>query len=205
MSILAAVLLAIAGLVCAPVAWGTSALSAMQVRLLALFGTALALTACILALNAKESAPAWLAAPAAVLAAGGLGAALTVAALSATRIVGRATDAARPEEAEASAQAAGPAEASGGAPAGDPPADPGSALLRGGALIGVFERIAISATLLAGWPEGLAVVLAVKGLGRFPELKQAHGQATSERFILGTLVSVLAAAACAGIGILIRG
>ena len=30
------------------------------------------------------------------------------------------------------------------------------------------------AGLLAGWPEGLAVVLAVKGLARYPELREAR-------------------------------
>ncbi|WP_394161404.1 hypothetical protein [Galactobacter valiniphilus] len=209
MSILAAILLAVSGLVCAPVAWGTQALSVWQVRLLAALGTVLALAACLLGLVSGEHAPAWLAAPAAVIAAVGLGSALTVTALSATRVVGRATEASPPEAVsdvgEDVVEPAIVAPASGGSATAEPPADPGSPLLRGGALIGVFERIAISATLLAGWPEGLAVVLAVKGLGRFPELKQAHGQATSERFILGTLVSVLAAAACAGLGILLRG
>lgn len=74
-----------------------------------------------------------------------------------------------------------------------------AAALRGGATIGVLERIAICATLLAGLPEGVAVVLAVKGLGRYPELR-APG--TSERFIVGTFTSVLWAVACAGIGLL---
>ncbi|MDR2255794.1 MAG: hypothetical protein LBE25_07360 [Arthrobacter sp.] len=202
MSIVGAVLLGLSGLVCAPVAWGTAALSALQVRLLALFGALLAGAACILALQDAPRAPAWLAAPAAVIAAVGLGSALTVAALSATRVVGRATEA-PVQEGPASAPAATPVLPAPGTP--EAPADPGSALLRGGALIGVFERLAIASTLLAGWPEGLAVVLAVKGLGRFPELKQAHGQATSERFILGTLVSVLAAAGCAGVGLALRG
>jgi hypothetical protein len=198
MSIVGAVLLGLSGLVCAPVAWGTAALSALQVRLLALFGALLAGAACILALQDAPRAPAWLAAPAAVIAAVGLGSALTVAALSATRVVGRATEAHVQEGPAATPVLPAPETP-------EAPADPGSALLRGGALIGVFERLAIASTLLAGWPEGLAVVLAVKGLGRFPELKQAHGQATSERFILGTLVSVLAAAGCAGVGLALRG
>lgn len=72
-------------------------------------------------------------------------------------------------------------------------------LLRGGATIGVLERIAICGTLLAGLPEGVALVLAVKGLGRYPELRSPG---TSERFIVGTFTSVLWAAACAGIGML---
>jgi hypothetical protein len=40
-------------------------------------------------------------------------------------------------------------------------------------------------------------VLAVKGLGRYPELRAAHRPGLAERFIIGTLVSVLWAALCA--------
>jgi hypothetical protein len=79
------------------------------------------------------------------------------------------------------------------------PSDP--QVLRGGAWIGVLERAAVAATLLAGWPEGLAVVLAVKGLGRYAELK---APAAAERFILGTLASALWAAACVGVVLLLR-
>ncbi|RNL65081.1 hypothetical protein EFK50_03665 [Nocardioides marmoriginsengisoli] len=69
-------------------------------------------------------------------------------------------------------------------------------VLRGGAWIGAMERAAIFCTLIAGWPEGLAVVLAMKGLGRYPELKQPGA---AERFIIGSFVSVLWAIACAGL------
>jgi hypothetical protein len=48
---------------------------------------------------------------------------------------------------------------------------------------------------------GLAVVLAVKGLGRYAELK---APAAAERFILGTLASALWAAACVGVVVLLR-
>ena len=68
--------------------------------------------------------------------------------------------------------------------------------LRGGAWIGALERIAVAATLIAGWPEGLAVVLAVKGLGRYPELRRPGA---AERFIIGTFTSVLWAAGAAGV------
>lgn len=73
-------------------------------------------------------------------------------------------------------------------------------VLRGGAWIGYLERAAISAALLAGWPEGMALALAVKGVGRYPELKDPSANATHapEAFIIGTLVSVLWAAAAAG-------
>jgi F0F1-type ATP synthase membrane subunit c/vacuolar-type H+-ATPase subunit K len=68
-------------------------------------------------------------------------------------------------------------------------------VLRGGAAIGVLERAAVAATLLAGWPEGLAVVLAVKGLARYPELREARA---GEQFIIGTFTSVLWAVGCWG-------
>ncbi len=79
---------------------------------------------------------------------------------------------------------------------GRPDPTPPEDLLRGGAWIGALERIAVTATLIAGWPEGLAVVLAVKGLARYPELR-SPGAGASERFIIGTFTSVLWAAACA--------
>jgi hypothetical protein len=78
-------------------------------------------------------------------------------------------------------------------------------VLRGGAWIGALERLAVFAGLAAGFPEGVAVVLALKGVGRFPDLRQdqAHG-GTTERFIIGTFSSVLWAAACAGMVALVR-
>jgi hypothetical protein len=80
------------------------------------------------------------------------------------------------------------------------PQDPD--ILRGGAWIGVLERAAVAATLLAGSAEGLVVVLAVKGLGRYAELR---APAAAERFIIGTLASALWAAGCVGVAILLRG
>jgi hypothetical protein len=79
-------------------------------------------------------------------------------------------------------------------------------VLRGGAWIGALERAAIVASLIAGWPEGLAVVLAVKGLGRYPELRAAEDgvrTGAAERFIIGTFTSVLWAAACAAVVVLV--
>src|SRR3954447_14928402 len=80
------------------------------------------------------------------------------------------------------------------------PQDP--SILRGGAWIGVLERAAVSVALLAGSAEGLAVVLAVKGLGRFAELR---APAAAERFIVGTLASGMWAAGCVGVAVLLRG
>lgn len=70
-------------------------------------------------------------------------------------------------------------------------------VLRGGAWIGALERAAVFVTLLAGWPEGAAVTLALKGLGRYPELR-TETPGAAERFIIGTFTSVLWAVACAG-------
>ncbi|UPK73754.1 hypothetical protein MU582_15100 [Nocardioidaceae bacterium SCSIO 66511] len=67
-------------------------------------------------------------------------------------------------------------------------------LLRGGAWIGALERFSVFLTLAARWPEGIAVVLAVKGLGRYPELRSHAGTGAAERFIIGSLVSLAWAA-----------
>jgi len=79
------------------------------------------------------------------------------------------------------------------------PQDP--AILRGGAWIGVLERAAVAGALLTGSAEALAVVIAVKGLGRFAELR---APAAAERFIVGTLASGLWAAGCVGVALLLR-
>lgn len=70
--------------------------------------------------------------------------------------------------------------------------------LRGGAWIGRLERLAVFASLMAGYPEGMTLALALKGLARYPELKATHTGA-AERFIIGTFVSVLQAVAAAGL------
>jgi F0F1-type ATP synthase membrane subunit c/vacuolar-type H+-ATPase subunit K len=79
-----------------------------------------------------------------------------------------------------------------------------SRILRGGAWIGALERAAIYAAIVAGWPEGIAVVLAVKSLARYPELQAGAASAAAERFIIGTFVSTLWAAGCAGLAVLAR-
>lgn len=74
-------------------------------------------------------------------------------------------------------------------------------ILRGGAWIGALERIAVFGALVARSPEGVAIVLAIKGLGRYPELGRDAGtsasRAVAERFIIGTLASFVWAGACA--------
>ncbi|WP_182111180.1 MULTISPECIES: hypothetical protein [unclassified Actinotalea] len=84
-------------------------------------------------------------------------------------------------------------DAAGSTPGGDGPVGPDAqAALRGGTWIGILERLAITGSILAGYPSGIALVIAVKGLGRYPELREHPG--TSERFVIGTLASMLWAA-----------
>lgn len=74
-------------------------------------------------------------------------------------------------------------------------------VLRGGAWIGYLERAAVTSTVLAGWPEGVALVLAVKGVGRYSELRETNAP---EAFIIGTFASMLWAVAAAGTAELLR-
>lgn len=69
-------------------------------------------------------------------------------------------------------------------------------VLRGGGVIGVLERASVAASILTYWPAGIAIVLAVKGLARYPELRDSK---VSEQFIIGTFTSVLWAAGCSGV------
>ncbi|MEE2521788.1 hypothetical protein V1639_02330 [Pseudarthrobacter sp. J75] len=70
-------------------------------------------------------------------------------------------------------------------------------ILRGGAIIGVLERLAVAVAILAGQPVAIAYIVAIKGLGRFAELKETP--AAAERFIIGTLTSMLWAAGVAAV------
>ena len=70
-------------------------------------------------------------------------------------------------------------------------------ILRGGAIIGVLERLAVCLAILAGQPVAIAYVVAIKGLGRFAELKETP--VAAERFIIGTLTSLLWAAGVAAL------
>ncbi|AEF40378.1 hypothetical protein [Hoyosella subflava] len=72
--------------------------------------------------------------------------------------------------------------------------------LRGGFTIGILERVAVAVSILTAWPQGIAIVMAVKGLARYPELRNPDA---SEQFIIGTATSVLWAAAASGTAFLI--
>lgn len=76
-------------------------------------------------------------------------------------------------------------------------ARPVAGVLRGGLLIGVLERAAVVFVILVDQPVAIAYVVAIKGLGRYPELKETP--AASERFIIGTLASMLWAAVIAAV------
>lgn len=67
-------------------------------------------------------------------------------------------------------------------------------VLRGGTTIGYLERVAIIGAIAVGHPEVIAAIIAIKGLGRFSELESATAR---ERFIIGTLASMIWAGACA--------
>ena len=70
---------------------------------------------------------------------------------------------------------------------------PDREILRGGTTIGYLERFALIGSVLVGQPGAIAVIVAVKGLGRFSELENASAR---ERFIIGTLASLTWAGCC---------
>lgn len=103
-----------------------------------------------------------------------------------------------PGEASAEPDTASPAERPDPTPAsvnlpacrrGDSISTPG--LLRGGLAIGLLERFLVAGGIAMGQPAILAVVVAVKGLGRIPELRNTP--AAGERFIIGTFASLAVA------------
>jgi len=94
-------------------------------------------------------------------------------------------------------------EADAGDAAQRPDAPDPAAVLRGGTWIGILERLAVTGCLLAGFPAGVAVVVAVKGLGRYPEIRDNPG--VSERFVIGTLASLVWAAAAGMLGLWLNG
>lgn len=124
-----------------------------------------------------------------------------------TKVVFRLVDGHRESEPRPANSADGPEARTDGArfrQVGGGGVEQAASILRGGAWIGALERLAIYAGVVASWPEAIAVVLAVKGLGRYPELRSGERSAVAERFIIGTFVSVLWACACAGAAIWLR-
>ena len=89
--------------------------------------------------------------------------------------------------------------ANGGILVTTPPQKTQHEVLRGGATIGYLERFALVGSVLAGQAAAVAIVVAIKGLGRFSELESAEAR---ERFIIGTLASLAWAGACAAAAVL---
>lgn len=78
-------------------------------------------------------------------------------------------------------------------------------VLPAGAWLGVFERLSVCVSLLCAWPEGIILVVGLKGIGRYQELAIRRDEAmVVERFLIGTFCSVLWASAAAGIAVLMR-
>ncbi len=75
-------------------------------------------------------------------------------------------------------------------------------VLRGGAWIGALERLGLLGTVLAGWPDGVLAIVAIKAFARYPELKTGQASGAIERFIIGTFASLGWAGACAGVSTL---
>lgn len=72
--------------------------------------------------------------------------------------------------------------------------------LPGGRWIGILERLTVYVCILTGFTAGIAVALAVKGLGRYAELATAGPTSRKgELFIIGTFASLLWAAAWGGL------
>ena len=76
---------------------------------------------------------------------------------------------------------------------GAPVTSPALEVLRGGLTIGILERFAAAGAILLGFPEAIAIVVAIKGVGRFTELSAPESR---ERFIIGTFASLIWACAC---------
>lgn len=72
--------------------------------------------------------------------------------------------------------------------------------LPGGRWIGMLERLAVYVCIVTGFPAGIAMVLAVKGLGRYAELATSEpASRKGELFIIGTFASLLWAGLWAGV------
>lgn len=72
----------------------------------------------------------------------------------------------------------------------------------GGKIIGIFERLAVALAIITGQVSLLAVVVGIKGLARYTDIKSGH--LTAEKFIIGTFSSLLWASACALVTVNLR-
>ena len=71
-------------------------------------------------------------------------------------------------------------------------------VLPAGEWLGPLERVVTFACLSLSWPEGVAAVLLLKSWGRLDVIKESAE--AGQRFMIGTMTSVLWAAALAGVG-----
>lgn len=74
-----------------------------------------------------------------------------------------------------------------------------------GVWIGVLERIAVTGAVLASQPTLVMAVVAIKVFGNWGEAKEEKRPDAVERFIIGTLASMIWAAFCGLLGRLILG
>ncbi|MBM7050625.1 hypothetical protein [Rothia sp. ZJ1223] len=72
----------------------------------------------------------------------------------------------------------------------------------GGRLIGIFERLAVVMALVTSQTSLLAVIVAIKGLARYPDIESGH--LAAEKFIVGTFASLIWAGCCALIALNVR-
>ena len=84
---------------------------------------------------------------------------------------------------------------------GRPPLEAPDGTMRGGWMIGLLERTATAVAIGAGQFGALAVIVAVKAVGRFGELDKP---ASRERFIIGTMASLGVAALWGTVAYLFR-
>lgn len=72
-------------------------------------------------------------------------------------------------------------------------------VLTGGRWIGKLERFAVSLAIISGYPAAIAIVVAIKGLGRYPEIRKSTD--ASEKFVIGTLTSLLVSSVVGGLAL----
>jgi hypothetical protein len=81
------------------------------------------------------------------------------------------------------------------------PVAKGEATLRGGRVLGPMERLLVAGLVLAHDPAGIGFVVAAKGILRLPEIRDEQSASAddqvTEYFLIGTLASLLLAAAIA--------
>lgn len=77
-----------------------------------------------------------------------------------------------------------------------------ASILPAGEWLGPLERVVTFACLSLSWPEGVAAVLVLKSWGRLDVIKTSPE--AGQRFMIGTMTSVLWAAALAGVGWAVR-